>query len=452
MKNDRILLTCIAVVLATITAASTPARAAPEVRRMVVLIDASGSMSATRKNPDSRGKTRFEAAISLATDHVNEYTDATNPDLDYKVAVYIFHDSVTLIPVKKIHGLDGFIDSGLALDEIEALTLADLGDSTPLAGAMCEAGKILRSVTADKRILAVSSDGEENSTPKGNDCQGPTGTLIPNSDPPLFDPTDSWQNKVTNNLSTGTFIVQVDLFNSKPILFAPPAPSAPDPEGSLTSQARSSATTALASSGLTPLEELEEFFKGLTQATGGRLNVILDNEPLPLFGDLNGDRCVDHSDAILVAKAFGPIVPPVDGKFDLNLDRTVDFADYLIQLSRVMPTCGPDPYVPRAPVVCKGAKRIVIDGQSIENGGVTIDARGSCEITIKNSLIVSGQNAITIVGSALVTVDKSIIVGQNAVIMQHGAGVLSAANTIFHGKTQIQGPFQYIDRGGNVFE
>jgi hypothetical protein len=56
------------------------------------------------------------------------------------------------------------------------------------------------------------------------------------------------------------------------------------------------------------------------------------------------------------------------------------------------------------------------------------------------------------VGSALVTVDDSIIVGQDAVIVQRGASVLSAANSVFHGKTDFQGPFQYIDRGGNVFE
>jgi len=30
--------------------------------------------------------------------------------------------------------------------------------------------------------------------------------------------------------------------------------------------------------------------------------------------------------------------------------------------------------------------------------------------------------------------------------------VLSAASSVFHRKTDFKGPFQYIDRGGNVFE
>jgi hypothetical protein len=181
-------------------------------------------------------------------------------------------------------------------------------------------------------------------------------------------------------------------------------------------------------------------------------NLDRDHGREPLAEVLARYRCVDRSDAILVARAFGPVVPPVDGRFDLDLIRTVDFTDDQIQASRITSTCGPDPYVAREPVVCRGAKRIVIDGQVIASGGLTIDARGACDITIKNSLIVSGQNAITIVGSALITVDNSIIVGQNAVISQHGASVLSAANSVFHGKQELDGPFHLIDRGGNVFE
>jgi hypothetical protein len=223
----------------------------------------------------------------------------------------------------------------------------------------------------------------------------------------------------------------------------------PDPEGILTPEARLLAITPSASTGL---NDLEQFFTSLAQLNGGRLTIIHDDQPLPVIGDENGDRCVDHTDAVPVARAFGPIVPPALGTFDLNADGAVDFNDYLFQLSLISGTCGKDPFVSRPPLVCKGSERVVIDGQSIEDPGITIDARGSCEITIKDSLIVSGKNAIKIVGSASIIVDRSTIVGQDAVIVLHGAGVLSAANSVFHGQLDTHGAFQYIDRGGNVFE
>jgi hypothetical protein len=181
------------------------------------------------------------------------------------------------------------------------------------------------------------------------------------------------------------------------------------------------------------------------------VRAFTDNQPAPLFGDVNGGQCVDITDAIDVARAFGQ--PAFGSDFDLSLDGKIGFDDFQLVTQSATPGCGtPNPFTPRAPVVCKGAKRIVIDGQSIADGGITIDVRGACDIIIKNSFIVSGQNAITIVGSALVTVDNSIIVGENAVITQHGAGVLSAANSVFHGQIDTHGAFQYIDRGGNKFE
>jgi hypothetical protein len=244
-------------------------------------------------------------------------------------------------------------------------------------------------------------------------------------------PPESWQARVLGHF-TGPFavITRVDLFNPAPVVGTLLSQSAPDPD-----------------------RNLQEFFTILTRATGGTLNVIHDDQPLPVFGDLNNDRCADRTDAILVARAFGPLVRPTDnGRYDLNLDGRVDFADYQIQVARITPTCGPDPYVSRAPLVCKSPGQIVIDHQSIEDGGTTIDACGTCEIIIKNSLIVSGQNAITVVGRARITVDDSIIVGQNAVVVLHDGGVISMGNTIFHGKTDFQGSLQLVDRGGNVFE
>lgn len=436
MRNGQVLLTCVVMVFATLLAGSAPAHAD---RLMIVLIDASGSMI----TPRAGGTNRFEAAKKLAGDRVIQQAGAPLPlGQKFLVAVYTFHGSTTLIPATRAHGIPGFIDAILAQDEIDALTTAlDVGGSTPLAGAMCQAIDILTNTDAATQILQVSSDGEENSTPVGTLCQGDLYVG------PAPYPTTSWEAQVLNHL-TGTVVVKVDLFDSSQISFAAPQ-GVLDPEGILSPQAGSLASTVSAASGLTPLEE---FFTILTQATGGQLTVAHDEEALPVSGDLNNDNCVNFNDAILVARSFGPLVPPVDGRFDLNSDRTVDFTDYLLELSRISPTCGASPYVPRAPVSCTGPQQVVIDGRSIESAGTTINVSSACQVIIKNSLIVSGVNGISINGSAIVKVDNSIIVGQNALLGTTGTIVLSAANSVFHGKLSTNGALNYINRGGNVFE
>jgi hypothetical protein len=457
VRSNQIRWMRVAVALATLAAASAPVHADPE-RRLLILIDASGSMATSRPD-DGNGATRFAAARSFAKARIGFYEKQVDVR-DLKVAVYTFQGDDALPILHTDSTVDsGFADRNVARHVIDCLTDAPdstcsdtpdlgvpfaVGGNTPLARGMCKVVNLFSGFgSTDAKYLQVSSDGEENSSL--TDCHGPTGVL--NAAGTAYDPADSWQNQVISAF-TGTGIsAHTDLFEIKnlPMLRQP----APDPEGVVTPEARAFAATPSASTGLTPLEQ---FFTLLAQVTGGSLTVIHDDEPLPLIGDFNGDRCVDHHDAIPVARGFGPVTPPRDGTFDLNSDHTVDFVDYLIQLSLIDPTCGPDPFVHRDPVVCKGAQRIVIDGQSIEDAGITIDARGSCEITIRNSLIVSGKNAIVVVGSAVVTVDNSVIVGQNAVLVQHGSAVLSAAKSVFHGKLSTQGAFQFIDRGDNVFE
>lgn len=434
-----------AVALATIMTASAVAHAADF--RMFVLIDASGSMTTS-----AAGGTRFDAAKQAALDDIGAVSDALAPTDTLLVAVYTFHCLDFLCaPGEQVldrksgaaDGLAAFVSKNSAIITIGNLTVAnDVAGSTPLAGATCSAVDILTGLfPTSTKILSVSSDGEENATTSGP-CQN-VGPFYTGS-PPY--PTDSWQFKTINHFSGSGVIPHIWLFE---LSFSFRAPMTPDPERILTAEARLRAVTPSAISGLTPLEE---FFTILARANGGTLNVVFDDQQLPVPGDLNGDRCVDRTDAILVARQFGPLVLPADGRHDLNFDLTVDFTDYRVQVSRITPTCGPDPFVSRAPLVCKNGGQVVIDGQAIEDGGTTIDARGSCEVVIKNSLIVSGQNAITIVGSAKITADNSIIVGQSAVVVQHGGGVISAGNTIFHGKIDFQGSLQLVDRGGNVFE
>jgi len=474
MKSNRIILTSIAMTL-TLMAVSAPARAQDE-RKLLLLIDASFSMTTSRTNTDHKGATRFEAARTFASERIDYYEGLPDPQMrPLKVAIYTFRgdDSDPVIHT------NGFATTNDARDALACLTgnpaavpaptdcnatfdhgvpfdLASPAGNTPLARALCMSADLMAHLPAgDARFLELTSDGEENSTVTG-DCfpdPGVVGVFTPTPPPGTWGPSGSWQSRVISHFSGKGISVHTDLLETPPLpiptLRTLDAPSTPDPEGILTPEARLLAITPSASTGL---NALEQFFTSLAQVTGGALTIIFDDQPLPVIGDQNRDRCVDHNDAIPVARAFGPIVPPTDGTFDLNVDGVVDFNDYLIQLSLISGTCGRDPYVARQPLVCKGSERVVIDGQSIEDRDITIDARGACEIVIKNSLIVSGKNAIKVVGSASITVDNSIIVGQDAVITQHGAGVLSAANSVFHGKIDTVGAFQYIDRGGNVFE
>jgi hypothetical protein len=278
------------------------------------------------------------------------------------------------------------------------------------------------------KTLATYSDGGENNTSPLNEC---------------FDlDTATWQTKVQTHLLNAGVVFNGTLFTDVSS-FA--APSKPNPEATELAKLGQAPTPAL--SGLSDAE----FFASLARATGGTFRIIRDDQPVPVFADVSGDSAVDRTDAILLARQFGQ---PADPRFDLNNDGVIDFNDYLIVISRLGLGSGkPDPYAPRDPVVCKNSE-VVIDGQVIENAGITITTHdASCKgVTIRNSLIVSGQNAITIDGAVQVTVDNSIIVGQDTAITLHGVARLSAANSVFHGKTDVRGQIKLTDRGGNVFE
>jgi hypothetical protein len=456
MRRNRLSWISIAVVLGVIMIASTAAHALDF--KMIIVIDASGSMVASTADG-----TRFDSAKIQANEDLSTVANAINLGDTFQAAVYTF----TCIDLPcgpgeamlvRHTGTDGnpFVSRNSATLAINDRTVENsVGGWTPLAGALCGAVDTfdrlfpIGTSPSVRRVMSISSDGEENSSPLSTaltpTCGNQEGQPFYTGSPPY--PGYSWQKHVIDYYTGKQVDPYVNLFQLDFNGFAAPLL---DPEQRALAATRSLTPTRLAANAPTPLEE---FFTVFTQANGGTLRVILDGQPLPVPGDLTGDRCVDRADAVSVARAFGPLVPPTsNGKYDVNSDRTIDFTDYQIQAGRITPTCGPDPYVQRGSVACHGAARVVIDGQAIEDGGITIDARGACEITIKNSLIVSGKNAIRILGTAVLRVDNSIIVGQDAVIVQRGAGVLSAANSVFHGEFDIQGAFHYIDRGGNVFE
>jgi hypothetical protein len=398
-------------------------------RRMIVLIDASGSMTLPRPG-DVANPTRFHAAKSRSTDAVLAQEMAGLAG----VAVYTFQDTTVTARTA------GFVDVNTALDAIDALDPnATPFGATPLAGSMCDMINIFIADTATTKILQVSSDGEENFTPMAHECWGPFSMS------PTYPYTlGSWQNLVAVK-AEGAAIVQVDLFTS--VAFGLAASRGFDPEAALVAKA-GRATARIATLDEERPPTLVEFFTALTQHTGGTLTVVDDVAPVPILGDFTADQCVDRSDLIAHARAFGGS----DARFDLNLDGKVDYADYTLERARVMPSCAaPDPYVQRAPVVCNGAKTVTIDANVIEDGSFDINATGACRIIIRNAMLVSGQNTINIVGSAFITVDNSLLVGPNW-LRSTGAVFLSAGNTIFHGARQTSGGFHYVDRGGNVFE
>lgn len=433
--------------LAALAATVAVSRSAEAENRMLVLIDASGSMTIARPS-DPVSPTRFHAALKRAQDQVLFYGAAGYTSF----AVYTFQDASATPHTA------GFVTQNQALDALELIdpVTTPIG-VTPLAGSICDAVDTLigNGTIPGNKVLQLASDGEENATPFGHQCYGPPSML-----PTAPYTTGSWQYLVNQYLTVepANVVVGVDLFNYAPIIGLR-APVASNPDELLSQTLRSiSAISGSAKSGALADEErpptLEEFFGEITAATGGALTVINDDTTqLPVYADFNADFCVDRSDALLLARKFGPVTPEVDGGFDLDLDGQIGFSDYALLLSHRTPGCGiADPYVARAPVVCTAAQGVVIDGQSIEAGGISIEARGACVVTIRNSLIVAGQSAIKITGGAFVRLDNSIVIGQGAVIATQGAAVVSAANTVFHGRRQTTGAFVYFDRGGNTWE
>jgi hypothetical protein len=406
-------------------------------RRLIILLDKTGSMVLQKNDP--LNPTRFDAAKSASQDDLVLFTqDNVNPLLG--VRVFTFNDvGITeQIPPNPdpITGQnpslnhDGWFIPDAVNRMIGKLTTPELG--TPLAGSICDASdqfntpKPEAGSVDDILMLATYSDGGENNTAPNHPCFGLT--------------TAAWEaNAKTHLLNNGT------VFNGT--LFTDVSGPTPKPTQPAVEAAKLEGAPVPAASILTDAQA----FADLAQATGGKFRLFLDNQRLPVLADVNGDFAVDRTDAILLARQFGR---PADPQFDLNGDGVIDFKDYLILLARLgLGRGAPDPFAPRAPVVCQDRDEIVIDGQVIENAGITITTRGSCKgVTIRNSLIVSGQNAITIVGTTTVTVDSSVIVGQDAAITLRGVVRLSTANSVLHGKEDVRGQVKITDLGGNVFE
>ena len=462
MRIRCISLMCISVAL-TIAVSTTPAYAAPK-RFMVVLLDASGSMLEV-----TNGETRFQAAARVAVEEVNSLANlenellvdvytfqalGTGPNLIRHTNGFISTRAVGLGVVDIIECVGGVPvpvgeerDCNLIPTEMLAPTHqfpAPATGATPLADGMCNTLLTLleSGAATDLRLLHISSDGLENFS--SGSCSGTFDGV--------FDPVartwsvGSWQRKVVDAFFNRGVSTSVALFEfpGRPAI----ARFGLDREAPFLGGGASRFPVMSATAAISPLQQ---FFLSLVQSSGGKVRVFFDNEPPPILADVNGGQCVDITDALAVARAFGR--PAFGSAFDLSSDGIIGFDDYQLVRLGMTPGCGaPDPFVRRDPIVCDSPRQIVIDGQAVESGAITVDVRSACQIVIRNSLLVSGQNAITINGSAVVRVDNSTIVGPNALLGTRGTVILSAANSVFHGSISTTGAFSFIDRGGNVFE
>jgi hypothetical protein len=456
MTNPKVLLAGLATA-ATLTVGA--AGAAHADRYMVVLVDASGSMTIERSDD---GRSRFQAAIDRADTQIFHY--ATNGGLD-GVAVYAFSGTTAILhtgtpPTAGNPGAP-FVDVNTARAAVAALTTNQPpAGLTPLAGSVCEALDTLLGMTAGnpERILQLASDGEENNTPIGTECQGPRSET---RFPPFQTMPQSWENKVyvkATDVAVGSDpIILVDLFEYSEVTgplfsFSSMVPKMVGGELIVPRPMQKAAAAAAAADPDRP-PTLREFFGALTSATGGSLTVIPDAEPVPVIGDIDGDQCIDPADTFEIIRRFGEHTPDVDGKYDLDLDGVITYDDYAILASYITGTCGePDDQVARQAVVCQGSRSITIENAAIETTGIGLDVFGSCRVTIRNSRIVAGNTAIRIRGAATVTIDDSVVAGMNAVIGLTGAAALSAGTTYFKGEKLLVGAFGYIDRGGNTWE
>jgi hypothetical protein len=420
-------------------------------KKMVVLVDLTGSMAQPRRDPtcpdpsdpscpiDPVNPTRYDAAKSTADFVVETAAGVVTPGQELNgVRVFIFHtlDAVNgiseIVPAATAGdpnpgqpGSPGWFTATAARRAIASIAPPNGG--TPLAASMCQAANVFSELNNPDTIrdLQTFTDGGENTS----------FTVAP---PNCFPEDGDWQTAVRNHVINAGVVVSPTLYTN----VAVPAPfrfPSVNPEAGFDSFAPGLAAALVSD---------EEFFRDLAAVTGGTFRVIRDADRPPVYADMTGDSVVTRDDAILLARKFGQPASS-NAQFDLNGSGVIGFDDYSIIVPRIRP---PDPFTPRDPIICRGARQIVIDGQAVENAGITIDVRGACQITIRNSLIVSGRNAITILGTAALIVDNSIIVGEDAVISQQGSAVLSAANSVFHGRLDTKGAFHFIDRGGNVFE
>jgi hypothetical protein len=268
---------------------------------VLVLLDTTGSMVLN----SVPGKTRLQ----VAKERIATFLD-TVPSTPSKYALWFFDDD-------SYHPIYHFTDNRSAADVKAAVLGATTGGLTPLAHSVCAAVdeliNYLPSEFHSKRIY-MATDGEENNTAIGDQCQGPSSaTVYPNLQ------IGSWQWKVRNKACTGnantpgpcsggippagiTLIVDVDhLFDTVPTMMSRIDTFA------LEGGKRSAMSTFAAAPA--PANSDAAFFGGITRETRGRYTGVTPQTPpaaaTPTPGDANVDGCVNIQDRALVLQQYG---------------------------------------------------------------------------------------------------------------------------------------------------
>jgi hypothetical protein len=302
------------VAAALVGGAASTARADEHV---LVLLDTTGSMTLN----SVPGKTRLQVAKERIATFLT-----TVPSVPTRYALWFFEGS-SYTPIYD------FADGATAAQVNAQVQAAGTGGVTPLAHSVCAAvDELINYLPAElhtKRIY-MATDGEENSTPVGDQCYGPNSAT---TYPTLT--AWSWQWKVRNKACTGsadtpgvcsggvppgglTLIVDVDhLFDFVPTMSA---------KGRSLEAAFGGKMTASAASTPAPANADAAFFGGIAQETRGRYQAITPSTPpaqaTPRPGDANGDGCVDIRDRAIVLQQYGTA-----GSADFNRDGIVNIFD-----------------------------------------------------------------------------------------------------------------------------
>ncbi|MFY1828260.1 dockerin type I domain-containing protein [Myxococcus fulvus] len=297
--------------LALTLSSGTQARAFTE-EHVIILLDRSGSMKATRAS----GEMRFTEAVTRGRDFV-----LTPNLLPRRFAVWTFEGA-------SYFREQDFMDPASTVTTLNNLSTG-LG-ATPLALAVCDAADALLQFEPGvdaRKVIRLISDGGENSTPETAPCFGPPSTT---PYPELEE--GSWQWKVRNMLKTGD-----------------PLRDSPNPFQLVFDADVFFNHLTVASLDTSPEQSFFTLIKGLAKDSGGRYTPIEDSRPLPIPGDTDGDGCVDSRDHAFVLANYGLSVPPASPAADFNGDKVVDFIDYATVrahlgrgcVSRAAPTSPP---------------------------------------------------------------------------------------------------------------
>ncbi len=322
MKKLQLICVILSLVVVSVTLTPKTALAQSE-EHVVIIIDRSGSMTITRDD----GTTRFDSAIKLALDFLNEVYPVKR-----WYAVWSFHST------SYIQHLDFTDNPFIVRETLNKIMSPQPSFLTPLAMTVCDLIELLvnyqPNILAYKRI-ALFTDGEENNTPLDHKCYGPdSNTLYPDLEE------GSWEWKVRNmamnfdptNDNQGPYRIIMDIKGLFVYITYAYNSSFVSDDFEYVPHSRRALNTS------SPVS-MYEFFKGIAEESGGTYVHISDDDPLPQLGDVNGDQCVDATDYAIVMSHFGQSVPPADQRADLNHDQVVNIYDRIIVIQNYGEGC-----------------------------------------------------------------------------------------------------------------